>query len=187
MHERAYVSEERLVLTAFAAYGGGFLASKLLLAPLDRWQLEQQLTGRPPLVALRQLLNDSEGVRGLWRGCAVRVMGGVSGTMLRVSAHHHLQTRWFPASDSEAPLLERAACHTSAAAVALTLTYPLDVAYTAVAGGKTSRAREYFRTVPWSALFRGYAVGLAALPPFVLLALVSHDALAARLLAPPAP
>ena len=40
MHERAYVSEERLVLTAFAAYGGGFLASKLLLAPLDRWQLE---------------------------------------------------------------------------------------------------------------------------------------------------
>ena len=43
----SYCRRSPQVVTACATYGGGVLASKLLVAPLDRWQLEQQLSGSP--------------------------------------------------------------------------------------------------------------------------------------------
>ena len=196
-------ADRRLFFAALFAHGSARVLSKVASAPIERIKVCLQVGNSPALSAacgsapsaphgsqLFQHFRDVvrlQGYRGLWRGSGTHVTATCLGGIARLSALRTTQMWVMPGGDRHYQGLEgylrRCSFLFMSGAGALTLVYPLDVAYTCLAADNASKPRfrgvfHFFREARREhgvlSLYRGLPLGLLTAFPFICIATGLH-------------
>lgn len=199
-------ADRRLFFAALFAHGSARVLSKVASAPIERVKVCLQVGTTPTVASFREPFREQpgarllqhfrdilhrEGYRGLWRGAGTHVTATCLGGVARLSALRTTQMWVMPGGDRHYQGLEgyvrRCSFLFMSGAGALTLVYPLDVAYTCLAADCDSRRRfrgvfHFFREAAREhgvlSLYRGLPLGLLTAFPFLCIATGLHDLLA---------
>ena len=187
-------------LKHLAVGGTANVVSKTLVAPLERAKLilqTQGLTKRPITDRYTGLthylisLPSKEGFKAYWRGNGANIAKIFPSTLSRFWFHSRIKSLILKDSENDAAesLTHNFIIGALSGSLALTFSYPLDLARTRLAVDITKKGEDRIYWSTWDCLsktmqdegirgiFRGYLISLAGIIPYVGLSFTIHDEL----------
>mmetsp|Transcript_22600 Transcript_22600/g.41627 ORF Transcript_22600/g.41627 Transcript_22600/m.41627 type:complete len:332 (+) Transcript_22600:82-1077(+) len=188
--------QRQLFFTSAGAHASALLLSKLASAPFERAKICLQVSqytcaeGRSPM-HLKKFVHEvhlHQGWKALWRGTGAHISAITVGALARLSLLRTSQMWMMPGRDKPYSKMEaythRCGFLLAAGSVAVTISYPFDLAYTNLAADMSKRRRfkhmfVFFNHVRKQHgllhIYRGLPLCLVSAFPFVAIATAVHD------------